>query len=144
ARARRSVPNVDAGHPRSGSSGGVDRDPQTLQTGRRRVHRHHHALDPAVGPITGRHFVGVHGQPPVCFSTLINTMTETSIPPTPEFLIQLRRTYQAIRVRLDSELAATGLTTPQYIVLGLLEQQGELSSAALARPSLVTARTIDV
>ena len=71
-------------------------------------------------------------------------MTETSIPPTPEFLIQLRRTYQAIRVRLDSELAATGLTTPQYIVLGLLEQQGELSSSALARQSLVTAQTMDV
>lgn len=71
-------------------------------------------------------------------------MTETPIPPRPEFLEQLRRTYQATRVWLDAELAPTGLTTPQYIVLGLLEQQGELSSSALAREALVTAQTMDV
>jgi DNA-binding MarR family transcriptional regulator len=71
-------------------------------------------------------------------------MPEPSIPPTPEFLIQLRRTYQATRVRLDAELSATGLTTPQYIVLGGLEQEGELSSSELARRSLVTAQTMDV
>jgi DNA-binding MarR family transcriptional regulator len=71
-------------------------------------------------------------------------MGTPAIPPTPEFLAQLRRTYQAIRGRLDSELAATGLTTPQYVVLALLEQDGELSSSALARQSLVTAQTMDV
>ena len=58
----------------------------------------------------------------------------------PEFLIQLRRTYRATRVRLDAQLLATGLTTPQYVVLWVLEQEGELSSSALARQSRVTAR----
>ena len=71
-------------------------------------------------------------------------MSPPAIPPTPEFLAQLRRTYQAIRGSLDSELAPTGLTTPQYVVLALLEQEGELSSSALARQSLVTAQTMDV
>lgn len=71
-------------------------------------------------------------------------MTEVSIPPTPEFLIQLRRTYQATRVRLDAELSATELTTPQYTVLAILEQEGELSSSALARRGLVSAQTMDV
>jgi DNA-binding MarR family transcriptional regulator len=62
----------------------------------------------------------------------------------PEFLIQLRRTYRATRVRLDAQLLATGLTTPQYVVLWVLEQEGELSSSALARQSRVTAQTMDV
>lgn len=62
----------------------------------------------------------------------------------PEFLAQLRRTYRRVSARLDSELAATGLTTPQYTVLALLERKGELSSSDLARESLVTAQTMNV
>jgi len=71
-------------------------------------------------------------------------VTQPSIPPIPEFLAQLRRTYRRVNGRLDSELAATGLTTPQYTVLGLLERDGELSSSDLARESLVTAQTMNV
>jgi DNA-binding MarR family transcriptional regulator len=71
-------------------------------------------------------------------------MAERPIPPVPEFLVQLRRTYRRVSVRLDSELAATGLTTPQYTVLGLLERDGELSASDLAREGLVTAQTMNV
>jgi DNA-binding MarR family transcriptional regulator len=67
-----------------------------------------------------------------------------AIPSTPEFLVQLRRTFQRVRGRLDSELAGTGLTTPQYTVLALLEGDRELSSSDLARESLVTAQTMNV
>jgi DNA-binding MarR family transcriptional regulator len=71
-------------------------------------------------------------------------VTQPPIPSAPEFLAQLRRTSRRVSSRLDSELAATGLTTPQYTVLGLLEQYVSLSSSDLARESLVTAQTMNV
>jgi DNA-binding MarR family transcriptional regulator len=66
------------------------------------------------------------------------------IPRQPDFLVQLRRTQHAIRTRLDGDLAATGLTTPQYMVLAALELEGELSASALAREFGMTAQTVNV
>jgi DNA-binding MarR family transcriptional regulator len=71
-------------------------------------------------------------------------MNESPIPPQPDFLIQLRRAQHAVRLRLDAELAATGLTTPQYTVLAVLEREGELSASDLARELGMTAQTVNV
>jgi DNA-binding MarR family transcriptional regulator len=59
-------------------------------------------------------------------------------------LIQLRRAQHAVRIRLDADLAATGLTTPQYTVLAALERAGELSASDLAREFGMTAQTVNV
>lgn len=66
------------------------------------------------------------------------------IPSQPDFLIQLRLTQHAVRMRLDADLAATGLTTPQYTVLAALERAGELSASDLAREFGMTAQTVNV
>jgi DNA-binding MarR family transcriptional regulator len=66
------------------------------------------------------------------------------IPPTPEFLSQLRRTYQSVRKRLDEALEGCGLTTPQIIALAQLESRGEMSSSDLAREDLVSAQSMNV
>jgi len=71
-------------------------------------------------------------------------MDRSDIPRQPDFLIQLRRTQHAVRVRLDAELGATGLTTPQYTVLAALEREGELSASDLAREFGMTAQTVNV
>ena len=66
------------------------------------------------------------------------------IPPQPDFLIQLRQTQHAVRTRLDADLAATGLTTPQYAALATLDREGELSASDLAREFGLTAQTMNV
>jgi DNA-binding MarR family transcriptional regulator len=66
------------------------------------------------------------------------------IPSQPDLLIQLRRTQHAVRTRLDTELASTGLTTPQYTVLAALERDEELSSSDLAREFGMSAQTVNV
>jgi len=66
------------------------------------------------------------------------------IPSQPDLLIQLRRTQHAVRTRLDTELANTGLTTPQYTVLAALERDEELSSSDLAREFGMSAQTVNV
>jgi DNA-binding MarR family transcriptional regulator len=71
-------------------------------------------------------------------------MGQPLIPPQPNFLIQLRRTQHAVRTRLDADLAATGLTTPQYMVLAELERAGKLSASDLAREFGMTAPTVNV
>ena len=71
-------------------------------------------------------------------------MGRSLIPSQPDFLIQLRRTQHAVRMRLDADLAATGLTTPQYTVLAALERAGELSASDLAREFGMTAQTVNV
>jgi DNA-binding MarR family transcriptional regulator len=71
-------------------------------------------------------------------------MARPPIPPQPEFLVQLRRTQHAVRTRLDAELGATGLTTPQYAVLGTLKREGEFSASDLAREFGMTAQTLNV
>ena len=79
------------------------------------------------------------------FSTLKPiAMGRSVIPSQPDFLIQLRRTQHAVRIRLDADLAATGLTTPQYTVLAALERAGELSASDLAREFGMTAQTVNV
>jgi DNA-binding MarR family transcriptional regulator len=59
-------------------------------------------------------------------------------------LVQLRRTQHAVRNQLDSDLASTGLTMPQYAVLAELEREGELSASDLAREFGMTAQTLNV
>ncbi len=54
----------------------------------------------------------------------------------------LKRAQQALRGYLDTELRATGLTTPQYSVLAGLEVSGGLSNAELARRAFVTPQTM--
>jgi len=66
------------------------------------------------------------------------------IPRQPDFVVQLRRTQHAVRTRLDADLAATGLTTPQYTVLAALEREGELSASDLARDFGMSAQTVNV
>jgi DNA-binding MarR family transcriptional regulator len=71
-------------------------------------------------------------------------MATPVIPPQPLFLIRLRAAQHAVRTRLDADLAATGLTTPQYAVLAEIDRQGELSASALAREFGMSAQTINV
>jgi DNA-binding MarR family transcriptional regulator len=71
-------------------------------------------------------------------------MNRGVIPPEPDFLIQLRQTQHAVRTRLDAELAATGLTTPQYAALATLDREGEFSASDLAREFCLTAQTMNV
>jgi DNA-binding MarR family transcriptional regulator len=71
-------------------------------------------------------------------------MDGPNIPPQPDFLVQLRRTQHAVRNRLDAELAATGLTMPQYTVLAALDREGDLSSSDLARELGMTVQTVNV
>jgi DNA-binding MarR family transcriptional regulator len=71
-------------------------------------------------------------------------MDGPDIPPQPDFLVQLRRTQHAVRNRLDADLAATGLTMPQYTVLAALDREGDVSSSDLARELGMTAQTVNV
>jgi DNA-binding MarR family transcriptional regulator len=71
-------------------------------------------------------------------------MARPAIPPQPDFLVQLRHTQHAVRTRLDADLAATGLTTPQYAVLAEIDRQGELSASDLAREFGMSAQTLNV
>jgi DNA-binding MarR family transcriptional regulator len=71
-------------------------------------------------------------------------MAGSDIPPQPDFLVQLRRTQHAVRNRLDADLAATGLTMPQYTVLAALDREGDLSSSDLARDLGMTVQTVNV
>ena len=71
-------------------------------------------------------------------------MVRPPIPPQPDFLVQLRRTQHAVRTRLDDELAATGLTMPQYTVLAALDREGELSSSDLARELGLSVQTVNL
>jgi DNA-binding MarR family transcriptional regulator len=71
-------------------------------------------------------------------------MGRLAIPSHPDFLVQLRHTQHAVRIRLDADLAATGLTTPQYAVLAEIDRQGELSASDLAREFGMSAQTLNV
>ena len=71
-------------------------------------------------------------------------MAEPSIPPAPDFLAQLRRTQHAVRVQLDAELDASGLTSAQYLVLASLERAPEVSASDLAREFGMSAQTVNV
>lgn len=50
---------------------------------------------------------------------------------------------RGLRVRMDAALEPHGLTTPEYTALSVLERRGGLSSAQLARRTLVTAQAMN-
>ncbi len=53
----------------------------------------------------------------------------------------LKQVQQALRTAMDGALRQHGLSTPQYSVLQVLEEDPGLSGAALARRCFVTAQT---
>lgn len=57
---------------------------------------------------------------------------------------QLKRVQHALRLKMDEVLREVGLTTPQYAVLSVLEEEPGLSGAALARRSFVTPQTMNM
>ncbi|MFF5672041.1 MarR family winged helix-turn-helix transcriptional regulator [Streptomyces hygroscopicus] len=54
----------------------------------------------------------------------------------------LKTLQQTLRSRMDAALAQAGLTTPQYLVLALLEDHPGISNSELARRSAVAAPTM--
>lgn len=54
----------------------------------------------------------------------------------------LKRLQQALRARMDADLAPFGLTTPQYAVLALLAEFPGIANAELARRSFVAPPTM--
>lgn len=55
----------------------------------------------------------------------------------------LKRAQQASRAAADEQLAALGLTAPQYLTLALIEENPGMSSAELARQAFVTPQTMN-
>lgn len=56
----------------------------------------------------------------------------------------LRQAGVAFRMRMDEALASLDVTTPQFVALTMIEAYPGLSSAELARLSLLTPQTITV
>jgi DNA-binding MarR family transcriptional regulator len=56
---------------------------------------------------------------------------------------ELKRAQQAFCVMVDDALRRVGLTNAQYAVLAMLEDEGALSSAELARRCFVTPQTMN-
>ena len=56
---------------------------------------------------------------------------------------QMKRAQHALRLEMDGVLRVVGLTTPQYAVLSVLEEEAGLSGAALARRCFVTPQTMN-
>jgi DNA-binding MarR family transcriptional regulator len=56
----------------------------------------------------------------------------------------LRQAQASVRFALDTQLAVTGLTTPQFLVLGLLDSYPGASGADLARVAQLTPQTINL
>lgn len=56
---------------------------------------------------------------------------------------QMKRAQHALRLEMDGVLRGVGLTTPQYAVLSVLEEEAGLSGAALARRCFVTPQTMN-
>jgi DNA-binding MarR family transcriptional regulator len=56
---------------------------------------------------------------------------------------QMKRAQHALRLEMDGVLRGVGLTTPQYAVLSVLENEAGLSGAALARRCFVTPQTMN-
>lgn len=55
---------------------------------------------------------------------------------------RVKRLYQTLRARVDEALAPLGLSMPQYGALTVLQAEGSLSNAALARLNFVTPQTM--
>lgn len=56
----------------------------------------------------------------------------------------LRQAHGAVRIALDSEFAEAGLTTPQFLVLNLLDAYPGASGAELARIAQLTPQTVNL
>lgn len=54
----------------------------------------------------------------------------------------IKRVQQTLRSRMDAELDAAGITTPQYAALSILEEDQGLSNAELARRCFLTPQTM--
>lgn len=54
----------------------------------------------------------------------------------------LKGTQQALRNRMDTVLAASRITTPQYAALSAIERSSKISNADLAQACFVTAQTM--
>src|ERR1700722_5710724 len=54
----------------------------------------------------------------------------------------LKRAQHALRVRMDEVLSPLALTTPQYPVICVIEQEAGISNAGLARAAFVTPQTM--
>src|SRR6202451_4315880 len=54
----------------------------------------------------------------------------------------LRRAREGRRVRMDEVLSPLGLTTAQYAVMCVIEQEAGISNAGLARAAFVTPQTM--
>jgi DNA-binding MarR family transcriptional regulator len=55
----------------------------------------------------------------------------------------LRQAHGAVRGAMDAELAAAGLTTPQFLVLNLLDAYPGASGADVARIAMLTPQTVN-
>ena len=56
----------------------------------------------------------------------------------------LRQAHGAVRFALDAELAQAGLTTPQFLILNLLDTYPGASGADLARIAQLTPQTVNL
>jgi DNA-binding MarR family transcriptional regulator len=56
----------------------------------------------------------------------------------------LRQAHGAVRYALDNEFTATGLTTPQFLVLNLLNAYPGASGAEIARIAQLTPQTLNL
>lgn len=56
----------------------------------------------------------------------------------------LRQAHAAVRFALDAAFAEAGLTTPQFLVLNLLDAYPGVSGAELARIALLTPQTVNL
>lgn len=56
---------------------------------------------------------------------------------------ELKRAQHALRLAMDETLREIGLTTPQYAALAMLEEEGGISGAELARRAFVTPQTMN-
>jgi DNA-binding MarR family transcriptional regulator len=56
----------------------------------------------------------------------------------------LRQAQAAVRLAMDADLASLGLTTPQFLVLNLLQAYPDASGAELARISSLTPQTVNL
>ena len=55
---------------------------------------------------------------------------------------RVKRLFQTLRARVDEALDPLGLSMPQYGAMTVLEAEGSLSNAALARLNFVTPQTM--
>ena len=56
----------------------------------------------------------------------------------------LRQAHASVRLAVDADLAAAGLTTPQFLVLNLLDAYPGASGAELARIASLTPQTMNL